>query len=784
MIRLKVCVVLGTRPEAIKLAPVVQQLKRVPEIEQRILVTGQHREILEQMLTLFAIRPDRNLMVMQENQELGQLTSRLLTELDADFAEHRPDWVVVQGDTTTAFIGALAAFYRQIKVAHVEAGLRTQDRYNPFPEEINRRFADQLAHLHFAPTELARQNLLREGVMPGGIHVTGNTAIDALLQIASHDGHARPVPADWRGLRLLLVTAHRRESFGQELLNICDALSKLVERNAGVRVLYPLHPNPNVTVPVRKHLSGVPRIELTTALGYAEFVHLIKECYLVLTDSGGIQEEAPSLGKPVLVMRACTERTEGIEAGTARLVGTDVNRIIAETERLLNDAACYDHMAKARNPYGDGHAAERIVRILCASAGIAGPAQEHDEASRPRRKRETMAHVEDGTARLPSAETYRTVSIFVLVDALGWDYIRSRPFLEDIAAYRGELSTILGFSSGAIPAILTGLPPAQNGHWNLFYYDPEGSPFRWAKPLRMLPSPLLNNALSRKILNYVGHRLTRIKGYFYLYGVPVELLPYFNYCERRDIYQPGGMIQGQSIFDILDERQVKFRSYSYHQCKDQEIIERAARDLEQKDCLFYFLYLSEMDMFLHRHCHEPEKVDAQVKIYDSWLRELYRTAQTARGDVRMYVFSDHGMVPTTSNYDLWREIDGLGFKVPKDFLPFYDSTMARFWFFNVKAREAIVAHLNTRDCGHILTDRERHTFGLDFPDTRYGEVVFLMKPGCLIVPSFLGKRSIAGMHGFDPSAPFSSGALVATTKLPFAVSTISDMHKLMVAAIQ
>jgi UDP-N-acetylglucosamine 2-epimerase (non-hydrolysing) len=373
MRQIKVCTVLGTRPEAIKLAPVIQELERVPEVQQRILVTGQHREILEQMLHLFNIRPHQNLMVMQENQQLGKLTARLLLELDADFAANQPDWVIVQGDTTTAFIGALAAFYRRIPVAHVEAGLRTHDRYNPFPEEINRRFADELAQLHFAPTELARQNLVREGANPATIHVTGNTAIDALLQTAGQDGHGHAVAKD--GQRLLLVTAHRRESFGQELLNICHALRALVERNADVRVLYAVHPNPNVTIPVRKELSSVPRVELTAALDYAEFIHQMKECYLLLTDSGGIQEEAPSLGKPVLVMRACTERTEGIEAGTARLVGTDTDRIISETERLLHDPADYARMAHARNPYGDGHAAKRIVRILCQAAGIAPPAR-------------------------------------------------------------------------------------------------------------------------------------------------------------------------------------------------------------------------------------------------------------------------------------------------------------------------------------------------------------------------------------------------------------------------
>jgi predicted AlkP superfamily pyrophosphatase or phosphodiesterase len=373
----------------------------------------------------------------------------------------------------------------------------------------------------------------------------------------------------------------------------------------------------------------------------------------------------------------------------------------------------------------------------------------------------------------------RPVSIFVLVDALGWDYVRTRPFLEDIAQYRGELRTILGFSSGAIPAILTGLPPALNGHWNLFYYDPENSPFRWTRPLSVLPSPLLNNRFSRKAINWLGHRVTRYKGYFYLYAVPVELLQYFHYCERRDIFRPGGINQGKSIFDKLQERNIPFRSYSYHDCKDQEIIRRAMRDIAEEDCSFYFLYLSEMDMFLHRHCHEPAKVDEKVALYDRWIRELYQKAKGARSDVQLYVFSDHGMVPTSSTHDLWSEIRALGFGVPADYLPFYDSTMARFWFRNERAKDVITTHLQTLTCGHTLSEAERREFGLDFPDARYGETIFLMNPGCLIVPSYLGKGTLAGMHGFHPEAPYSSGALVTTAPLPMPVNTITDMHDLM-----
>ncbi len=366
---LKVCTILGTRPEAIKLAPVIRLLNSTPDVEQQVLVTGQHNELLQQPLDLFGIRPTRDLKVMQENQQLAALTSRLLTEVEQDLSKYRPDWVLVQGDTTTAMAAALAAYYLRIPVAHVEAGLRTGDRFNPFPEEINRLFVDHLSQLHFAPTERARQNLLREGLEPSTIHVTGNTGIDALLEIASRDGVPLPTSIDEPGQPLLLVTAHRRENFGPALMNICQALRALVLRNPDVHVLYVLHPNPNVTGPVRKAIGHIPRLNFVAAVGYAQFTHLMKRSYLILTDSGGIQEEAPSLGKPVLVLRARTERVEAIEAGTAKLVGTNSNRIVEEAELLLRQPALYERMAHAPNPYGDGHAAERIVRILLKTAG-------------------------------------------------------------------------------------------------------------------------------------------------------------------------------------------------------------------------------------------------------------------------------------------------------------------------------------------------------------------------------------------------------------------------------
>ena len=371
MNRLKVCTIFGTRPEAIKLAPIIRRFELQPNVEHRVMVTGQHRQLLDQVLELFGIRPARDLRVMHADQQLSALTARVLTEVEEDLRAFRSDWVVVQGDTTTALAASLAGYYLRIPVAHVEAGLRTNDRYNPFPEEVNRRLIDHLAHLHFAATEQARANLLREGLDPSTIYVTGNTGIDALLDIASRDGESPlPFPTAEHRQHLVLVTAHRRESFGQELSNICRALRALVARNPNVHVIYAVHPNPNVSLPVRRELQGLPRIELLAAVDYLRFVQLMKRSFLILTDSGGIQEEAPSLGKPVLVLRTRTERVEAIEAGTAKLVGTDPDRIVEETEQLLHDPVAYARMAQARNPYGDGHAAERIVEILmrCSTA--------------------------------------------------------------------------------------------------------------------------------------------------------------------------------------------------------------------------------------------------------------------------------------------------------------------------------------------------------------------------------------------------------------------------------
>jgi UDP-N-acetylglucosamine 2-epimerase (non-hydrolysing) len=368
---LRVLSVFGTRPEAIKMAPVVERLRAAPQVEAGVCVTGQHRQMLDQVLELFGITPDFDLDVMEPDQALPQLTAAILQGLEPVLEQFRPSWVLVQGDTTTVMATALLAYYRRIRLGHVEAGLRTGDKWQPFPEEINRRVAAVLADLHFAPTERARQNLLGEGIAPGCIVVTGNPVIDALRSIAARpydetSGPLAKVPFD---RRVILLTAHRRENFGAPLQGIFTAVLRLAKSYGDqVHFVYPVHLNPNVRQPAQQLLGGAPNISLIEPLEYLPMVHLMKRCYLVLTDSGGLQEEAPALGKPVLVLRQVTERPEAIDAGTARLVGTDPDRIEAEARRLLDDPQAYAAMAHAANPFGDGHAAERIVEALVASS--------------------------------------------------------------------------------------------------------------------------------------------------------------------------------------------------------------------------------------------------------------------------------------------------------------------------------------------------------------------------------------------------------------------------------
>jgi UDP-N-acetylglucosamine 2-epimerase (non-hydrolysing) len=389
--KLRILSVFGTRPEAVKMAPVVRALSRAAGVDSLVCVTAQHRQMLDQVLELFEIRPDFDLDLMREDQSLAELSAAIFAGLDPVLAQVQPDWILIQGDTTTVAIASLMAYYRRVRVGHVEAGLRTHDKWQPFPEEINRRVAGVVADLHFAPTVWARDNLLREGVDPATVVVTGNPVIDALYTVAD-----QPEPPEVRQLlgklgiglviaraepevipppdetirpgtrRLILVTAHRRENFGRALENICQALKILAVRG-DVEIVYPVHLNPNVQGPVHRLLGDVEHVTLLPPLDYLPLVHLMKRSTLVLTDSGGIQEEAPAFGVPTLVMREVTERPEGVQAGTLRLVGTDTVRIVTESRRLLDDPAAYAGMAKAVNPFGDGHAADRILEALLNS---------------------------------------------------------------------------------------------------------------------------------------------------------------------------------------------------------------------------------------------------------------------------------------------------------------------------------------------------------------------------------------------------------------------------------
>jgi UDP-N-acetylglucosamine 2-epimerase (non-hydrolysing) len=368
--RLKVLTVMGTRPEAIKLAPVVLELERQPDLFDAVTcVTGQHREMIDQVLDVFALRPAHDLSIMRPGQNLSQVTARAVEGLDAVMAAERPDLVLVQGDTTTAMAGALVAYYHKTAVGHVEAGLRTHDKFAPFPEEINRRVVGQLTDHHFAPTDGARQALLREGVAGSRIHVTGNTVIDALLLVRERIRARRPplpggLPEALEGRRVVLVTGHRRESFGAGFDNICHAIRDVADRLSDVMFVYPAHLNPNVQQPVSRILGNHPRITLIDPLPYEAFVWLMDRATVVLTDSGGVQEEAPSLGKPVLVMRETTERPEGVAAGNARLVGVRRDAIARNLIEVLEQPGAQALMTGVSNPYGDGRAAARIVSLL------------------------------------------------------------------------------------------------------------------------------------------------------------------------------------------------------------------------------------------------------------------------------------------------------------------------------------------------------------------------------------------------------------------------------------
>lgn len=363
---MKPAIVFGTRPEAIKMAPVVKELER-RALDHVVIVTAQHREMLDQKLEVFNIHPKHDLNIMRENQDLFYVTAAVLKELKPVLQEEKPDVLLVQGDTTTTFAASLAAFYLKIPVGHVEAGLRTWNKFNPFPEELNRQLTTRLTDFHFPPTEWAKQNLVAEGIKPEKIFVTGNTVIDALLMIVDPAYRFTEPPLstiDFASRRVILLTSHRRENFGEPMAQIFGACRHLVEANPDVELIYPVHPNPNVRKAAKEILAKTPRIHLIEPMEYRPFVQLMNKAYLILTDSGGVQEEAPTLGKPVLVLRRTTERPEAVEAGTAKLVGTDREVIEREAQMLLSDAGAYREMATKANPYGDGKAAERIVEVL------------------------------------------------------------------------------------------------------------------------------------------------------------------------------------------------------------------------------------------------------------------------------------------------------------------------------------------------------------------------------------------------------------------------------------
>ena len=387
----KILIVFGTRPEAIKMAPLVKEFQKyINMFETKVCVTAQHREMLDQVLDLFEITPDYDLDIMKPGQDLYDVTSNVLLGMKGVLMEFEPDLVFVHGDTSTTFTTALAAFYQQIKVAHVEAGLRTGDIYSPWPEEANRQLTAQLTAYHFAPTETSKANLLKENVKEDNISVTGNTVIDALFLALEKIKNSKDLeleiiysinkllPAHYQlstinhqpeDHMLILVTGHRRENHGQGFINICKALKAIAENNQDIHIVYPVHLNPNVQKPVKELLSGIENIHLIKPLQYEQFIYMMEQSYFIITDSGGVQEEAPSLGKPVLVMRDTTERPEALEAGTVKLVGTDTELIVREAQKLLDDKAAYERMSKASNPYGDGEACQKILDFMSSVDG-------------------------------------------------------------------------------------------------------------------------------------------------------------------------------------------------------------------------------------------------------------------------------------------------------------------------------------------------------------------------------------------------------------------------------
>jgi predicted AlkP superfamily pyrophosphatase or phosphodiesterase len=381
--------------------------------------------------------------------------------------------------------------------------------------------------------------------------------------------------------------------------------------------------------------------------------------------------------------------------------------------------------------------------------------------------------------------TSRHLSVFVLIDALGWRFLEGREFLPDLLSYRKSVRTVLGFSSGAIPTILTGVPPAQTGHWNLFYYDPECSPFRWLRPFTSLPDRLLNNRVARKLFKEMGRRLLGL-GFNFECCVSPRLLPWFNFVEKRNIYERGGIAGAPSIFDQLAVSGIPYRVYTYHQASDEEILRLARQDIERGEAAVYFVYLSEMDRLLHDQLKQPSRLEEALKWYAAELRKLFVRAQEIDPMARIAVFSDHGMTPVEHTYDLISKIEGLGFFMPEDYLAVYDSTMARYWFFEDRARSEICEHLKTVTCGQIVPDDELRNLGIFFPDRRYGEVIFLLHPGWLLSRSdFNGpKWAPVGMHGYHPDDPYSDAVFLSNGPPSQPVNALADVYKYMKDAIQ
>ncbi len=370
-------------------------------------------------------------------------------------------------------------------------------------------------------------------------------------------------------------------------------------------------------------------------------------------------------------------------------------------------------------------------------------------------------------------------SVFILVDALGWELVKDRPFLADELPYRRRLETVFGFSSGAIPSILTGLLPDGHGHWNLFLYNPERSPFGWTRWLARLPSRWINHRIVRKAVSLIGRRLSGSNGYFSIYGIPVELLRFFDICEKNNIYEAGGLRPQRSIFDRLQESQIAYRVYCYHDYDDAGAVAAILRDLPRRSAQFYFLYLSGLDAFLHDHIDSAEAVACEIRRYENWIRVIYRAALAADPDTAFYVFSDHGMTPVSESFDLMGAVRTLGWREPEHYLALYDSTMARFWFFHEEARRAISGLLQSLPYGRLVRREDRKQLGIAFDDDRFGELVYAMRPGCLIHPSHMGGNRWKGMHGFDPQHPTSFAVLLARREPRTPVRHIRDLHALM-----